>query len=519
MKKSMKILALVLALVMLCGCQNPAGTTPANTTAAPTGPADYTVTVADPMGTGVGNVGVKFMKNGEQVAMAITDENGRVTKNLERGEYTLILSFMDTEHTYRYNEADAKLTATQTDVTVLVGYEMGTDSQRLTVAGGAKLAYTLQFADSKVTITGEYDHTVDGAYAFTADENGLVLENTDVQIQTNLLKTWTFYLPGMNLPQNITDAEGNALATEKNESGTTIAPEGTYYVLSNEYMAYSVDAGCTYVKLDEKGNNYFIFTPTQAGIYEFTVVGEGSIGSNGTPNFASAADDTEITDNAFRKTIVQSMIGTNNTGTTQLVISVNTENAGSYTYLCITRVGDAPKVVEWEDYISTHVPTKYTLPTGATLVNMDVTQSYTLVYNEADQFYHLNTADGPVVLVRLLSPNDYSGFAFGNILFGSNIGAYHYDENGEVSDKVLYNDCMHKYIGQISGEGENRKFVNGMCDDVEGVYPLTKDLEAMFKDYGEYVGYWDSTNPNYLFHGMTNLNMESAWLFACCYMA
>ena len=150
---------------------------------------------------------------------------------------------------------------------------------------------------------------------------------------------------------------------------------------------------------------------------------------------------------------------------------------------------------------------------------MDVTQSYTLVYNEADQFYHLNTADGPVVLVRLLSPNDYSGFAFGNILFGSNIGAYHYDENGEVSDKVLYNDCMHKYIGQISGEGENRKFVNGMCDDVEGVYPLTKDLEAMFKDYGEYVGYWDSTNPNYLFHGMTNLNMESAWLFACCYMA
>ena len=56
-----------------------------------------------------------------------------------------------------------------------------------------------------------------------------------------------------------------------------------------------------------------------------------------------------------------------------------------------------------------------------------------------------------------------------------------------------------------------------MCDDETGVYPLTKDLETIFKNYGAYVGYWDSTNMNYLFADVPNLNVDSAWLFACCY--
>ena len=44
------------------------------------------------------------------------------------------------------------------------------------------------------------------------------------------------------------------------------------------------------------------------------------------------------------------------------------------------------------------------------------------------------------------------------------------------------------------------------------------DLEAVMKNYGAYMGYWDSENLNYLFADVINLNVESAWLFACCYL-
>lgn len=510
MKKSLRVLALLLSVLLLWGCQNNPGTTP-NTTAAPTGPADYQVTIVDPMGVPYAGVGVKFLQNGEQIAMGITNDAGTVTKELERGNYTLLLSFQDVEHTFYYDAASAELTATKTTTQIVAGYEMGTQSEQLMVANTGKVVYTLQFADTSVTVTGAKDTSADGTYTFTRSDDGSIqVDGEKVQIAQDLLKEYSFSCEALAGAQKIVDAE---------HKNVTAIADGTYYVLSHDYEAYHVDAGCTYVKLNESGRNYFIFTPKQAGIYEFTVMGEGTVGAYGTPNFVYGESNTEVVDNKFQITVAQDMIGTNGTGTTQLVVGVDTQNAGTNTYLCITRVGDAPKVVEWEMYVPTYTPSKYTLPAGATLVNFDLSKEYTLVYNDNDHFYHLNTADGPVVLVRLLSANDYSGFAFGNILLGSNIGTYHYDENDTLVSKVMYNDCVQAYLGNITGEGEDRKFSGGMCDETEGVYPLTKDLETVLKNYGEYMGYWDSNNPGYLFADVENLNTEIAWLFACCYVA
>ena len=507
MKKSLKILALLLAVLMLCGCQDPAGSTPATTTV-PSGPADYTVSILDPMGNGVENVGVKFLQGGEQVAMAITDATGKVTKELERGDYTLQLTFLDVDHTYYYNAEDAKLTATKTEAAVTVAYEVGTEAMHLTISGGERPAYTLVLAGSSLTITGITDKSLDGTYTFKKTDNGLQVEDPVVDIQMDLFKKYIFQTANTNAPQKLLDAQGNEVKE---------LVDGTYTVVSNEYDARHVEEGCTHVKLSEAGKHYFVFTPVRPGIYEFSLVGPGIIGYHGSPNFASVISNEETDNNKFQETITRDMIGTNGTGTTQMVIGIDMEQAGD-TYLCITRVGDEPKQVEWENYKSTYTPSKYTLPAGSALVNFDLTKSYTLVYNEEDQFYHLNTADGPLVLVRLLSPNDYSGFAFANILFGANIGSYHYDENGEVVEKILYNDCVQQYVGQVTGQGENRKFTGGTCDDAEGVYPLTKDLETVLKDYGAYMGYWNSENLNYLFADMPELNVDSAWLFACCYL-
>jgi len=333
-----------------------------------------------------------------------------------------LLSFQDTEHSYHYEVENAKLTATQTEVEIMVCYEMGEVSTALVV----------------------------------------------------------------------------------NEQ---------------RYDAYGVDVGFTYVKLAVSGRNYFIFTPKQDGVYRVSVKGEGvTVGLYGTPFYIYDQSTEEIQNGAFEVTVSKDMIGQGNTGTTQLVIGVDSEQADAYCYLGVERVSDPPAAVEWQVYQATYYPTKYTLPAGLELKAFDLTKdNYNLVYNETDKYYHLNSADGPVVLVHLLSAGHYSEMVFGNILLGTNIGTYHYDENGKLSHKILYNACIEPYLGTITGTGENAKFTGGACDDTYGVYPLTKDLETIIKNYGSFKGYWDSENLEFLLGDVEGLNPEIAWLFLCSY--
>lgn len=424
MKKMTKIAALLLVAVLVCSLLPACGQDANPTTAAPTlsATAKYTVTVVDLLGNPMSNVGVKFFQNGDQVGMSMTGDTGVASKELDRGQYTVVLSFTDVEHVYYYDEAAAVLTETTTDLEIAVAYKMGDSTKEL-------------------------------------------------------------------------------------------------YVEEEIFHAYEVDEGCTYVNLANTGRNYFLFTPERAGVYAFSLMGmEAQIGYYGTPFFIYAETAAEVVDGVFTITIEQSMIGVNGTGTTQLVIGVDSDKADVNGYLCINWLEEPPKALEWESYPSSYKPSKYTLPEGLTIHEFDLAaETYELVYNEQDQYYHLNSADGPIVLVRLLSENPYSGFAFGNILLGSNVGAHHYDENGELINKILYNDCLQQYLGEITGTGEDKKFTGGMCDDTYGVYPLTKDLETILKDYGTYKGTWDSTSPEFMLGGVIGLNPENGWLMYCCY--
>lgn len=426
MKKNVKRVALLLCVVMLCGlimaCGE--GEDPTQGTTIPTGPAKYTVKVVDPLGNPVAGMAVRFMKDGQSMGMALGNDEGVATKELERGDYTLELSFTDVDHTYYVDQQGLSLSAVKTETTVVVAYTMYDQAEELRLG---------------------------------------------------------------DVPQ----------------------------------MAYPVDAGCTWVKLSAAGRNYFIFTPKRSGIYEFSTQGaDVTVGNYGTPHFIYNESASEVVDGKFTITVLDSMIGSNGSGTSRLVIGIDSAVADVNCYLCIDRIGDAPKQLEWDVYRATYKPTKYTLPAGLTIQEFDLTaDTYQLVFNENDGYYHLDSADGPVVLVRLLSANPYSGFPFGYILMGSNVGTYHYDENGELVKKVLYNDCLQGYLGQLTGEGENRKFVDGMCDDTHGVYPLTKDLETIIKNYGDYMGYWDPESIEYVFRSVPGLNVENAWLFLCCYAA
>ena len=209
------------------------------------------------------------------------------------------------------------------------------------------------------------------------------------------------------------------------------------------------------------------------------------------------------------------MIGTGDTGTSTYVIGIDLENADNKEcILCIERTGDYQKTIEdepWTIYKKTVELAEYNLPEGAVIKEFDLTAStdtYNLVFNEEDGFYHLNTADGPLVLMRLAEDCDYIA-CFKTILDRSGVSRYFYDEDGNFTKRESYSECLLEYIEYV--------------DAVEGVYPLTEDLKYIVTQRGEYVGWWDTENPGYIFkdgNGNNDLtiNTELAWLLMCCYV-
>ena len=293
------------------------------------------------------------------------------------------------------------------------------------------------------------------------------------------------------------------------------------FVDGEEHEAPYIVTGCIYVELTAGARNYFVFTPVQSGIYEITVHhAESTVGYYGSPFFVLAENSGTVTgEHSVSVEVKDSSIGSGDGGTVQLVIGVdagvNTENC----VLSIARIGEyvlPPEEQPWTVYEPTFAPGKYTLPEGVELKDFDLTASHTLVFNETDGFYHLNSADGPIVLVRLHSALTYGG-SLGDILANANVGTYFYDETGAFQYKELYNDCLLQYLGTLNKGMGTYSYSDGMMDENYGVYPLTKDLEYIIKTYGDRCGWWEMGHANYLFAALPNLNVEFAWLFMCCY--
>ena len=284
----------------------------------------------------------------------------------------------------------------------------------------------------------------------------------------------------------------------------------------DEVDAYNVKAGCTNVKLVEGKRSYFLFAPTQSGKYEFSVEADSKtgIGYYGAPHFVQENSAAEVKDGKFTINITESMIGTGDTGTTVLVIGVDSD-AKTNGVLCINRIGDAEKTLaeeEWTIYEKTVELSKYTLPAGKKLVDFDVFTSteYKIVFNKEDGFYHLNNENGPLVVVYLAEdPTEAFLPCFKNVLDRSGVSKYEFDEDGNFVEKVSYSECLLEYIEYV--------------DDETGVYPLTEDLKTIIQERGEYVGWWDSKNPGFIFkdtagNPIPGLNVENAWLFMCAYV-
>ena len=413
----MKLLKYFLTIIMICALM----CTVVMLSSCDAGEAEYKVTVKDSLGTPYSEgIIVKFMQNGEQVAMQTCDEKGVAKKTLAKGDYTVELNFTDSEADFHFITEDLSLADKKTELDVI-----------------------------------------------------LAMNNT--------------------------------------------ADATTLYVDSVEFDAYPVEVGCTYVKLNAGERSYFLFTPKEAGNYEFSIIDndKAELGYYGAPHYVQSTNKAEVKDGSFTISIRPDMIGSGSGGTSVYVLGVDfSGDKESNCVIGIRRLGDYIKTIEdepWTVYEKTVELAEYTLPENAEIKEFDLTEStgkYPMVFNEEDGFYHLNEKNGPLVLVRLAEDCDYIA-CFKTILDRSAVTKYFFDEDGAFVKKETYDACLREYID--------------CADEDFGVYPLTKDLMYIIQMRGENEGWWDIDGQGYIFkdidgNRLTDINAEIAWLLMCCYI-
>ena len=422
MIKIKKISAMIMAAVLVCstiiigGCGKEK-----NSNIDDNGEVEYKVTAKNSLGKPyTSGVIVKFLQDGNQVAMQVCDEAGTATKKLKAGEYDIELGFTDGEEGYYYQKEGLKVSSKNNEIDVIVSYTTA-----------------------------------------KSEERDLFFEQKD-------------------------------------------------------FKAYSILEGSTYVELDTEYRNFYLFTPTVAGMYEISVKDDSNvkIGYYGAPHYVQKESAVEVKDNKFQVSVSASMIGTGDTGTTVIVVGVDSVEGEKDCVIGVERIGDAEHTLAdepWTIYKTTAVLSKYTLPSGTRLGEFDITSTdgYKLVYNDKDGFYHLYNADGPLVLVRLAKDPKYVA-CFKTILDNTGVNKYFYDEKGEFVKKESYSECLLEYIE--------------CADEEEGLYPLTEDLKYIIQNKGEYAGWFDADNSSYIFkdqdgNNVVGVNPEISWLFMCCFIS
>jgi len=313
------------------------------------------------------------------------------------------------------------------------------------------------------------------------------------------------------------DKENLTLTAEKTEVQVALyfaaEQEGRNLVVQGkEYTAYFVNAGGTYVNLTGGDRNYFLFSPTEAGTYQFSAVGEGlQIGYYGAPHFVQQNNIAEdLNGNIFTQSVSQGMIGTGNTGTATFVIGIDAMQSGG-AVLNINRIGEPAWSISDEPFTEYQLkqplkPFQLTLQAGQKLTYVDIkadADQYKAVYNETDGYYHLGTADGPVLYMNLgtsaphislqtvVGGNGYAG--------GAAIRKYFFDDNNNFVRKEDYTKLLTEFFANM--------------DEEYGLYPMTEDLKYIVVNGCS--GWWEADSPNYIFEGCTE---ELGWLFACCYI-
>ena len=290
------------------------------------------------------------------------------------------------------------------------------------------------------------------------------------------------------------------------------------YPIDQDYESYRVGVGSTQVTLTPNDYTFFVFTPSVAAVYTVTYEcpTDLTISYHGGSFFVQGSDltgtseDIATYENGISLNVYASNIGAEyvlavkSTSATACVINIrNVGDPG-------TRIEDAP----WTPYLedSAKVEEQLSMTVSGNYTTVDLADlSVKAVYNETDGYYHLNSADGPILFIDLTSSSQF--VASIQVICGyQRMGAYIYDMNGNITEKRSYNELFFQY---------------GMPETAEEAVdspirvPLTAKLAEAVQSFGERNGWWSEGEANIFTSAMMGApyNQEYAWLLYCGYFA
>ena len=277
-----------------------------------------------------------------------------------------------------------------------------------------------------------------------------------------------------------------------------------YSHLAGDYVdcnALRIDQGEYWATLTAGDLTYFLFIASCGGVFEISAdeTLPLSIGYFGSTFFVLPESTVPEENNAIRVEVYDDMVDNY-----AFVIGVHSEDVAlTECVLRVTYVGDrevSEDEMPWTDIMPKGEIASYQKPTG-TLRPFDVTSTkLQAVFNPADGYYHVGSADGPVILLNLGNSSPYMD-ALTTVCNNMRLGVYVYDEDGKLVSKDSYNELLLAYSEASSG----------------GYYPLDQTLANMLQVVGGYIGWYDASSPMYLFSEQPLLVPENAWLFACVY--
>ena len=264
------------------------------------------------------------------------------------------------------------------------------------------------------------------------------------------------------------------------------------------YKAPYLSEGAVYATLAAGERTYFMFEPTREGTYRFASSNTyAKIGHFGTDMFVYLENSAEVSGNAFTLSVREAELGN------VYVIGIDAATNCSAAVVQVTRIGDPAWSIEDEplvEYKGSGAPAAVTAPGGLVDVDIKAATEHHLVFNEKDGYYHLDSANGPVVYVRMDS--SYASIVGLLSEFG-NMTAYIYNADGTFKAKEQYAILMQQYVNKM--------------DKSQKVYPLTKDLEYMIRNFGNSQNWWNEGEAGYLFEEVAGVNPANAWMFLFCY--
>lgn len=294
-------------------------------------------------------------------------------------------------------------------------------------------------------------------------------------------------------------------------------PINTEFVVTSPAASYIETSGVggtvNLTILQDKANAVVAFTPTKAAKYTATVKGDAhakiTVSKGREPDLfvtgdidpseygANATCSTKLTNYEMSRAINVLYFAVSLTDVTSYPVSVEVEIVKG------ADIADTTTVMTVSETL-----TQYTKPADKTLMPVPMSESTVLVKGN-DNFYHLGTADGPVVVVSLTKPIDASRFGEAAALCyidktNSRLATYVLDVTSDADLANLEKGyTFHDYREFLRGfkdydEGEmtmqgptleipetltQQNCYANYVDAADGTYPLTEELKTFLEEF------------------------------------